>query len=129
MTLQAWGTYGTLWPVVNQQLGVSPDLGNGRLAVIPQLPPDQNSISGRDIRVGAGCVDVSVSRSGNVFRTSVQSRSVSAALTVGLVVPSPVSSVLLDGKPVKYSLVQTTRGTEVHVAIAATSARVEVRTR
>jgi hypothetical protein len=27
MVLQAWGTYGILWPVVHQQLGVSPDLG------------------------------------------------------------------------------------------------------
>ena len=29
MVLQAWGAYGTLWPVVHQQLGVSPDLGRG----------------------------------------------------------------------------------------------------
>ena len=27
MVLQAWGTYGTLWPVVHQQLGVRPDMG------------------------------------------------------------------------------------------------------
>ena len=27
MALQAWGTYGILWPVVHYQLGVSPDLG------------------------------------------------------------------------------------------------------
>ncbi|MBV9256810.1 MAG: hypothetical protein JO215_02200, partial [Ktedonobacteraceae bacterium] len=28
---QAWGTYGVLWPVVHQQLGVGPQLGNGLL--------------------------------------------------------------------------------------------------
>ena len=39
MVLQAWGAYGVLWPVVHQWLGVSPDLGRGRLAVVPQLPP------------------------------------------------------------------------------------------
>ncbi|HET8952469.1 MAG TPA: hypothetical protein VFN44_18240, partial [Solirubrobacteraceae bacterium] len=33
MVLQAWGNYGTLWPVVHQQLGVRPDLGRGRLEV------------------------------------------------------------------------------------------------
>ncbi len=27
MVLQAWGAYGNLWPVVHQQLGISPDLG------------------------------------------------------------------------------------------------------
>jgi hypothetical protein len=29
--VQAWGTYGVLWPVVHQQLGVDPQLGNGCL--------------------------------------------------------------------------------------------------
>ena len=36
--LQAWGAYGTAWPVVHQQLGVRPDLGRGRLEVVPQPP-------------------------------------------------------------------------------------------
>ena len=27
MFMQAWGHYGTAWPVVHQQLGVRPDLG------------------------------------------------------------------------------------------------------
>ncbi|MFC0105248.1 glycogen debranching protein [Kibdelosporangium aridum] len=128
MNLQAWGTYGTLWPVVHQQLGVAPDLGNGRLTVVPQLPDGQNSISGREIRVGRGSVDVSVSRHGNVYRTEVRSRSIGAALTVGLVVPQ-VSEVLLDGKPVRYQLVTTPRGTEVHVAVSAKAARLEIRTK
>ena len=38
MVMQAWGAYGVLWPVVHQWLGVSPDLGRGRVAVVPQLP-------------------------------------------------------------------------------------------
>ena len=29
MFMQAWGNYGTAWPVVHQWLGVQPDLGNG----------------------------------------------------------------------------------------------------
>ena len=41
MVMQAWGAYGVLWPVVHQWLGVSPDLGRGRVAVVPQLPPGQ----------------------------------------------------------------------------------------
>ena len=35
MALQSWGTYAILWPVVHQQLGVAPDMGRGRLAVVP----------------------------------------------------------------------------------------------
>ena len=38
MFMQAWGNYGTAWPVVHQQLGVRPDLGRGDLEVVPQLP-------------------------------------------------------------------------------------------
>jgi hypothetical protein len=49
MVLQAWGAYGTAWPVVHQQLGVRPDL--------------EAPIEGRDIRLGAdGSVDVSARR-------------------------------------------------------------------
>ena len=32
MALQAWGTYGILWPVVHYQLGVSPDAGRSRVS-------------------------------------------------------------------------------------------------
>jgi hypothetical protein len=39
MFVQAWGHYGTVWPVVHQQLGVRPDMGRRRLEVTPQVPP------------------------------------------------------------------------------------------
>ncbi|MBE1462002.1 hypothetical protein [Kibdelosporangium phytohabitans] len=130
MNLQAWGTYGTLWPVVHQQLGVAPDLGNGRLVVVSQLPDGQDSIAGRDIRVGRGSVDVSVTRDGGVHRTVVESRAVGAALTVGAVLApgTTVAAVRLDGRPVPYQVVTTTRGSEVRVTSTRASARLEVRT-
>ena len=52
--LQAWGAYGTVWPVVHQQLGVRPDLGRGVLEVVPQLPEGEDRIEGRQIRLGSG---------------------------------------------------------------------------
>jgi len=54
MALQAWGAYGILWPVIHQQLGVDPDLGHGRVSVIPQLPQGQHKVAGSNIRVGRG---------------------------------------------------------------------------
>ncbi len=66
--LQAWGTYGILWPVVHQQLGVAPDLGNRRLAVVPQLPPGHTSASGSNIQLGSGSVGARVSLVGNRLR-------------------------------------------------------------
>ncbi len=36
--MQAWGNYGTVWPVVHQQLGLRPFLPDAELDVVPQVP-------------------------------------------------------------------------------------------
>jgi hypothetical protein len=104
---------------VAQQLGVAPDLGHGRLAVVPQLPDDQQRIAGSAIRVGAGSVDVSAAREGRALRTTVHVDGVGAALTVGVMLPAGATAgmVTLDGGQVPFELVQTARGTEVRVAV------------
>ncbi len=114
--LQAWGAYGVLWPVVHQQLGVDPDVGNGRLAVVPQLPPGQRRIAGSDIRVGGGSIDVVATLSGRSLTVGVTS-SVRCGLSLGAVLPSGATAaeVRLDGHRVAYRSVTTARGTEVHV--------------
>ena len=114
--LQTWGSYGTLWPVISQQLGVAPDIGRGRLSVVPQLPSGQNRISGSNIRVGTGHVDVAVARSGSTLQVSVDA-AVSCELTLGAVLPSgaTVAKVQLDGHKVAYHTARTERGTEVVV--------------
>ena len=70
MFVQAWGHYGTVWPVVHQQLGVRPDMGRDALEVVPQLPSIA-PIAGRDIRVGKGSLDVAAARDGERYRTEV----------------------------------------------------------
>jgi hypothetical protein len=125
--LQAWGAYGVLWPVVHQQLGVDPDLGHGRLTVVPQLPPGQRHIAGADIRLGSGAggagdtgaggsVDVAATLSGRSLRIDVNAR-LACRLSMGAVLPAgaAVAGVRLDGHPVEYRVVTTARGTEVHV--------------
>ncbi|HEX6351695.1 hypothetical protein [Actinophytocola sp.] len=127
MSLQAWGTYGTLWPVVHQWLGVAPSLGTGTLSVVPQLPPGQTSVAGKNIRLSTrGSVDVSASVRGDRLTTSVRLDRVDATLTVGAVLPSdkrPVT-VAYNGKPVRYTAVHTTRGTEVRAAVAGSGSLV-----
>ncbi|MPZ79624.1 MAG: glycogen debranching protein [Actinophytocola sp.] len=120
MSLQAWGAYGILWPVVHQHLGVSPDLGNGRLSVVPQLPDGQTRISGSDIQVGKGSVDVEVKLHGTKLRTDVSLHRVRADLTVGAVLPAGAepTRVTFDGRAVDYDVVRTTRGTEVRADVA-----------
>jgi hypothetical protein len=115
--MQAWGAYGVLWPVVHQWLGVSPDLGRGRLAVVPQLPPDQDKASGKRIQLGDDVrIDVTAARRGRSHLTQVR-RSGDVRLTIGAVLPrgSEVRSVKLDGNRVRADVVGTAHGLEVRV--------------
>ena len=114
--LQAWGAYGVLWPVLHQQLGVAPDLGNGKLSVIPQLPAGQNEIAGSDILVGAGHLDVKAKRAGKVLSVTVDA-AVRCRLSLGVVLPTgaKVASVTLDGRSTGATRTSTTRGDELVV--------------
>lgn len=120
MVLQAWGTYGILWPVVHQQLGVSPDLGRGQLAVVPQVPDGQGRVGASNIRLGRGSVDVSAVRTTSALTTSVI-RHLTANLLIGHVLPdgAQVGSVTLDGAPAAYEIRSTARGREVVVRAGA----------
>lgn len=124
MALQAWGTYGILWPVVHFELGVSPDLGRDRVQVVPQVPDGQREAAGRNIRLGRGSVDVTASRTSTSLVTAV-TRQGSLTLTIGAVLPAgrSVHDVTLDGSPVTYQLVSTARGQEVRVAAGSRSGK------
>ncbi|MFF1821701.1 glycogen debranching protein [Kribbella sp. NPDC058245] len=117
MTLQAWGTYGILWPVIHQQLGVDPDLGHGRVSVVPQIPAGQPKVAGSNIRLGRGSIDVSASLTGKELRTDLSVHNVKATFTVGAVIPvgAKLNHVTLNGRATPYQVVRTARGTEVHV--------------
>jgi hypothetical protein len=121
MFMQAWGNYGTAWPVVHQQLGVRPDLGRDRLTVVPQLPSSA-PIAGEDIRLGKGRLDlVRASRAGDRYMTTVDARHVPAKrLAIGQTLPlgSDVGRVTLDGRRTDYRARETNRGLEVTVRAA-----------
>ncbi|WP_405061800.1 glycogen debranching protein [Kribbella sp. NBC_01505] len=124
MTLQAWGTYGILWPVIHQQLGVDPDLGHGRVAVVPQLPAGQPKVAGSNIRLGRGSIDVTARLTGKELRTDLKVHHLKADFTVGAVLPAgaKLNNVTLNGRATPYRLVTTSRGTEVHVTARASAA-------
>jgi hypothetical protein len=126
MVLQAWGNYGTLWPVVHQQLGVRPDLGNGRLEVTPQVPGTA-PIAASNVRLGAGSIDVLAEAGSGTYRTVV-TQAVPARLTIGHTVPLGVRvhRVTLNGKPAKYTVRQTSRGQEVLVDAGTSGGRQEL---
>jgi hypothetical protein len=120
MFMQAWGNYGTAWAVVHQWLGVRPDLGHGRLEIVPQVPQGQTTVQGRHIRLGRGFADVRATHAGGTYRTRVEvAKSVGARrVAIGHTLPagSHPATVTLDGKRLRhYRVVQTNRGAEVTV--------------
>jgi hypothetical protein len=121
MVMQAWGNYGTVWPVVHQQLGVAPFLNYGALEVVPQVPPGQPSVAGSNIRLGDGSVDVFASHAGTRYTTTVRVHGLRLrSLEVGHTLPAGTTpaSVLVDGHPTGHAEVrQTNRGVEVTVPV------------
>jgi hypothetical protein len=119
MVMQAWGNYGTAWPVVHQQLGVRPFLDHGELQVVPQVPPGQPSVEGTNIRLGSGSVGVFASHAGSDYTTKVDATSASVRrLVIGHTLPrgSRPGAVVLDGRPTdRYEARTTNRGVEVTV--------------
>ena len=113
MVMQAWGAYGVLWPVIHQWLGVSPELGRGRVAVVPQLPEGQAKAAADKIKLGPLAIDVAAQHQGSTFTTRV-TRHGSIDLRIGAVLPdgATVASATLNGSPVKVKLVKTARGLE-----------------
>ena len=114
---QAWGTYGVLWPVVHQQLGVGPQLGDGLLEVLPDVPPGQSSISGTNIRVGTGSVDVTATHNGSSWTTTVTAR-LACTLHAGATLPTgaQIRLVTLNGAPAAYTVRDTNAGRQVFVS-------------
>jgi hypothetical protein len=119
---QAWGTYGVLWPVVHQQLGVGPQLGHGLLEVLPNVPPGQSTVSGSNIRVGTGSVDVTATHNGNTWTTTVKS-DLACTLHIGATLPagSTIQSVTLNGATAAYQVRDTNSGREVFVSTSCGS--------
>jgi hypothetical protein len=120
--MQAWGNYGTAWPVVAQQLGVRPFLPYGTLEVVPQVPSGQPSVAGSNIRLGsAGSLDVFASHAGSQYTTQVSIHGLALrTLEIGHTLPTGTapSHVVLDGRPIPNpQVVQTNRGVEISVPI------------
>jgi hypothetical protein len=116
--MQAWSSYGLLWTVVNDLLGVTPDMPARSVAVVPEVPPSWPSLSVRDLRVGTRSLAETASHQGSVYRTAVTGAQ-GVALTIGTVLAAGATphSVTLNGKPVTYHTVTTHRGTAVEVPV------------
>ncbi len=125
MFMQAWSSYGVQWPVINHFLGVRPDAPVEHLYVVPQIPDEWPGLSVTDLAVGSGTVAAEASRDGNEYVTKVSATEGGWSLTIGHTVreDEAIESVTLDGTPVLYDEVDTTRGREVQVKTTTESDR------
>jgi len=121
--MQAWSSYGVMWTVVNDLLGVTPDVPHRTVAVVPEVPASWPSLSVKQLRVGSQDLAVSASHQAGTYQTQV-SGATGLALIIGAVLPSGAkpTAVTLNGQKVHYKLVTTTRGTAVEVSVKAQAA-------
>jgi hypothetical protein len=84
--------------------------------VVPDVPDSWPGLSVQNLKVGGETVAASASHEDNRYTTKV-SASTRLSLTIGHTLPegATVSRVTLDGEPVDYREVNTTRGLEVRV--------------
>jgi hypothetical protein len=116
--MQAWSSYGLLWTVVSDLLGVSPDAPANSVAVVPDVPSAWPDMSVGNLHVGNATVGERASHHGAAYRTEVTGAQ-GLTLTIGTVLAAGagVHSVTLNGAPVPYQLVSTHRGTAVEVSV------------
>ncbi|MGH2752174.1 MAG: glycogen debranching protein [Actinomycetota bacterium] len=117
MFMQAWSSYGVQWPVIHHFLGIRPDVPDGHLYVVPQVPDSWPGLSVTDLAVGSASVAASAAREDHQYVTEVEATGEPWSLTIGHTIPedATIESVTLDGAPVVYEEVVTSRGREVHV--------------
>jgi glycogen debranching enzyme len=70
MVMQAWSSNGVEWPIVYYYLGIRPDLPQGEIAIIPQLPSTWSNLSINNMRIGNGTLDASTSHAPNQYTTT-----------------------------------------------------------
>lgn len=69
---QLWSSYGLLWPVVHAFFGLRPDAATRRLVCVPRLPAIWPSARLTHVPVGDTWVDVTVERTGQGQRVTVE---------------------------------------------------------
>jgi hypothetical protein len=115
MFMQAWSSYGVQWPVINNYLGIRPDVPHDKLYVVADVPDSWPGLSVSQLRVGGGTMAASASRAGKKYTTTATA-SAGWTLTLGHTLPAgaTVASVTLDGRSVPWTVRDTTRGREVY---------------
>jgi hypothetical protein len=116
MVMQAWSSYGVEWPIIYHYLGIQPDVPNGQLAVIPELPSSWPTLSVSNLRIGNGAIAVSAKQNGSQYTTTLTAPT-GYNVQLGCVIPpgTKPTSVTLGGTAAKYKTIESSRGEEIVV--------------
>jgi glycogen debranching enzyme len=116
MFMQAWSAYGVQYPIIHHMLGIEPFAPTRTLYIVPQLPPEWDTLSVTNLRIGSERIAVSVRREGRHAIVEVNT-AYGWTITLGyaLTHDAEIAAVMLDGTGIDYKVEQTTRGHEVRV--------------
>ena len=114
MVMQAWSSYGVLYPIVHYFLGIQPHMPQRLIIVLPQLPSSLPHLSIQNLRVGDEILAVTAQHSDKLYVTEV-TLPVGCRLEIGHTLPANASieSVTLNGKAAEYEVRSTHRGSEI----------------
>jgi hypothetical protein len=131
MVMQAWASYGVIYPLIHGFLGVEPHAPERLLRVIPHLPASLPRLAVKGLRVGEERVSIAAQCAGNQYLTEV-TLPAGYRLEIGHTLPvrASVEAVTLNDRPAAYEVHCTRRGNElVTQAGSAGTYRLIIRTR
>jgi len=104
--IQAWASYGIIWPVVHSFLGFRPDAANHRAHFVPQLPGSWHTARLQDVRVGSARMNLSVDKTEHDLHITLETSDPTFEVTLGCVCPvgKKPDSVTLNGTATSFTL-------------------------
>lgn len=123
--MQAWSSYGIIWPVVAYFFGFHPDAAHKRVTFIPHLPGTWYNVWLEQVRVGTATMNLSVNRSDEEVIVCLETSDSEYAITIGYMCPVErhPASVTLNGHSIDYhrESVEAHRVTEAFSALVQSS--------
>ncbi|MBO0790216.1 MAG: hypothetical protein J2P36_04625, partial [Ktedonobacteraceae bacterium] len=103
--IQAWSSYGIIWPVIHFFLGFRPDAAQRRVRFIPHLPVAWQHARLQDVRVGFASLNLYVNRMEQGLQIVLETSDPSYEVTLGCAYPvdRDPHSVTLNGAPVSFT--------------------------
>jgi len=106
--VQAWSSYGMIWPVVHFFLGLRPDAAKQHIRFVPHLPNAWTQARLQHVRVGSADFNVQVVRTEENFQLTLETSDPSYSVTLGCVCSvkeeRKPGSVTLNGTPVSFTV-------------------------